>query len=404
MLLLKIAFRNLFRQKRRSLFTGAGMVLGYVLISFTVSLTEGTYEQIINGYTGSHTGHLQVHQKDYLEAPSLYKLIDRPHSVYSALRSEDQVRSFAPRVISGALAYHKNHSTGVLLRGISPEREELTTKFSKLISRGTGFTEDDEHTIIITQQLTKTLKAQIGDELVFISQGADGSIANDLYRIKGVIDEKEQGVEPNLVLMPLKTLQEFLALEDRIHEIAVVLESYKGARAFSQKFAGQLQNPQLSVDSWQVVIKEFYAAMEADKKGNNISLAIIVVVVSIGILNTILMSVLERTREFGVLKAIGTSPRQVFSLIVLENLIMSAMSFIVGLVIALGLNYYFTVNEILLAEPLSYGGLSFTGMKTTMTLYSFTMPAFVVFFSAFMVSLWPGYRAASVLPVEAMRS
>ena len=117
-ILFKMAYRNLFRQKRRSLLTIAGMVLGYVLISFSVSLTEGTYHQIIESFTATHTGHIQIHYKDYVDVPSLYKTLKRPNQIYQVLDQDDEIQSYAPRVYSGALVHYQTHSSGVRLQGI----------------------------------------------------------------------------------------------------------------------------------------------------------------------------------------------------------------------------------------------------------------------------------------------
>ncbi|MCB0422550.1 MAG: FtsX-like permease family protein, partial [Bdellovibrionales bacterium] len=193
-----------------------------------------------------------------------------------------------------------------------------------------------------------------------------------------------------------------------IHEVAIQLKdlsmAQEKAALLNRLFESRFSKEPIRVASWQVVLKEFYTAMQIDKKGNNVSLGIIILVVSIGILNTVLMSVLERTREFGVLKAVGTSPRQIFSLIIMENFFLAVSSLIIGAAISSLLILYFSSHEITLSQPLDYGGLQFSGMRTRWDSISFIVPSVAVLAAALVVSLWPGWRASQIIPVEAMRA
>lgn len=402
-MIFKMALRNILRQKRRSFLTALGMIFGMVIMSFSISLVDGTYGTIIETFTKGQSGFLQIHAGDYLNNPSLYKNIKYPQKVTKVLDREQNIIGYTPRVYAAGLAFFKNKSTGISLQGIDPEREKLVTGLNLKWSNNVNFKDSEERAVIVSSRLAGFFNLVAGDALVIISQGADGSIANDKYRVKGFFDAKKNGLNSQLIYIPLNTMQEFLSLGDRVHEYAIltkdILQSRKDSIRLAQKLPASLN---LAVAPWQVVLKDFYQAMEADKQGNRITLGILIFMVALGILNTVLMSVMERTREFGVLKAIGTRPQTIFKLILLENSLLACFSLFIGMSISIALVYYFSVHEIKLREAFNYGGLEFTGMRGILSYKVILVPAAVVYFSSLLVSLWPAFRAALIEPIKAM--
>jgi putative ABC transport system permease protein len=152
------------------------------------------------------------------------------------------------------------------------------------------------------------------------------------------------------------------------------------------------------------VAKSFYRSMQLDKDSMWVMLLIIIFMVAVAVLNTVLMSVLERTREYGVLRAMGTAPGQVFRLVIIEVLIMAAVGVIIGCGFAYIINSALSVQGIPMPESLSYGGVDFTRMYTEINARSFYLPAISVMFSAFIVSLFPALKAARIAPAKAMRT
>lgn len=402
-MIVKIALRNIFRQRKRSLFTAIGMIFGMVVVSFSISLTDGSYSKIINTFTKNISGHVQIHSLSYLDSPSLYKSLKNYDELSNILNEDKRIKSFTSRVYSGGLGFHKVKSTGLSIQGIDPVNEESVTGVNRKFLNNVRFESANERAVIITKNLSNLLKISIGEKLVIISQGGDGSIANDLYKVKGLVDSKKSGLGPNLVLMPIATLQEFLSMGDRVHEISILLKDIEESRNISKDLQARLSPiEKVEVSPWPIVLKDFYKAMQVDKQGGYVSMGIIILVVSIGILNTVLMSVLERTREFGVLKAIGTRPFDIFKLIVIENAILCFLSLVVGLIISSVIVYYFSINEILLSESINYGGIEFSGMNTVFTAKVFIVPSIVVLLSTMLVTLLPAIRAALILPIKAM--
>jgi len=145
MLILKMAFRNIFRQRRRSILTGLNMMMGFFLAALFIGWEDGSYNYIIDVFTQNRLGHIQIHEKTYLDRPSLYKTIDETSSISKKLEATEGVESWAPRIYSAGLASVAEKSAGVQIIGIDPQREKETTQFDKKIVEGRNFSEGPSH-------------------------------------------------------------------------------------------------------------------------------------------------------------------------------------------------------------------------------------------------------------------
>ncbi|HCC46757.1 MAG TPA: ABC transporter permease [Elusimicrobia bacterium] len=404
MLIFRMALRNVFRNRRRSLLTGLMMAGGFVLFSATIGISEGTYGSLIDMFTRSRTGHAQVHAAGYLERPSLYKAIKDPDRAGRVLDGLPEVEAWAPRVYTPALAFAGSKTVGAQVMGIDPARERRAMRLEGQLAGG-AFVEDvPSDGVVISARLASALSIKTGDEFSLIGQGADGSIANDNFRVAGVLSASGSAFEGPWCLMHIDKAREFMALGSRAHEIALVFTDYRKAREDAALVSAALGDPALDAQPWQVTEKEFYQAMLLDKKGGDITNYVIMLIVAVGVLNTILMAVLERTREYGVLKALGTRPADVFLLIMAEVFILALIASAAGALGALGLNHYLANHGIPLPNPISYGGVKFTVMQSAVTAETFSRPAWTVLLSALAVGIFPALKAARITPVKALSS
>lgn len=404
MIILKIAFRNIFRHKRRSLLTGMMMAGGCGLFALFFGMVDGTYGNLIDMFTRDHTGHIQVHSKGYLDKPSIYKAIKEPAAIGRKIGSLEYVQSWAPRVYTPALAFAGKKTTGVTVMGIDPEMETRTTRIKSKVTSGRFISDTPMEEVVISSGLAQVLKAELGGEIALIGQGIDGSVANGLYKVVGITGGEGKSYGDSKCYMHIKTSQEFLSMGSSIHEIAVVLTDHSKTKEMTGIINASLDDPLLDVDPWQVVEAQFYKAMQADLKGNRYSIIVFTIIIAVGVLNTILMVVLERTREFGVLKAIGTRPDQIFKLIVLETIFLSILSIIAGTGIGVLANWWFHVYGVTYPTPIEYGGYIFERLTSEISLRSIIFPPLIIIGTALMVSIWPAVRAAKIIPVKAMRS
>lgn len=404
LLLLKMSIRNLLRHRRRSFFTILGMCFGFAILSISISMTNGTYEGLIQMFTSTEVGHLQVLHKEYIDKPNIYKRIKNVSKVISEINSGDSEILISPRLESGGMAYFSEKSVGIRTVAVDINSEEKFLALSKKIKEGNYFSSNSEYSIIISEKIQNILKINIGQDLVIISQSIDGSVANDYFKVIGIISDKKIMGDPMVSYIPLKTGQEFFVMGDSAHRIVVKIKNINKIENYKEVINSKITNELLSVKSWKEVQKEFYKAMETDKNGNIVMSGIIMFMVSMGVLNTILMSVLERTREFGVLKAVGTLPSQIFKLILIEVFILSIIASVMGGFIAFPVNYYLTKVGIKLEHATSVGGIEFSHMKSVLDLESILLPFALITIVSFIVSFIPAIRASKISPVEAMRS
>lgn len=402
-MIIKMAFRNIFRQKRRTILTALSMFGGFVMAAIFIGWADGSYNNIIDNFTRYNFGHIQIHQKDYLHRPSLYKTVNNYAEIEKELGRIEGIDSWAPRIYSAGLVSVGEKSHGARIIGIDPSREKATTAFDQKLVQGRNFSPQPNLETIIGKGLAKVLQAELDDHIVIVSQAADGSIANDRYKIVGIVDTGDEMSDRISFYLHLKDAQELLVLGNRVHEVAVTVHKLDLVSPVAKALNNAVDNKYLSAAPWQEFARSFYLAMKADMEGMWISLFIIVLIVAVGVLNTVLMSVLERTREYGVLKAVGTKPGQIIKLVLAEVNILAFFSILVGIGVGFLINSLLSSHGISLSEGFSYGGMEFKTLKSEINARSFYIPAVTVFFSATFVGLFPALKAAHTDPAQSMR-
>jgi putative ABC transport system permease protein len=381
------------------------MAGGYMLFVFSMSLLEGSWSNVVDIFTLDHTGHIQVHKDDYAKRPKIHKTIENPTAVETTLKNHEDVTGWAPRVYSSALAYGGNKTSIAQIFGIDPELEPTVTRILQKVSEGQYFNAqpnpDGYFSAMIGRGLANSLRLDVGDEIVLISSGADGSIANDIFIITAIVGNTTS-FDRLGVFLPLTVAQEFLSIGGEVHEFALLARN----KHDNEQLAVTLQSlmPSLKVSPWQQIEATFYRTMQSDKQGNYFTMALIVFIVFVGVLNTVLMSVLERTKEFGVLKSIGCRPSELVKLIFIETVMLASISISVGLALILPVIVWFTEVGIKLDISVDMGGVVFDTMKGDLSAYVVFMPMGFMLLTAALISLPPGLRAARILPRVALGS
>ena len=379
------------------------MLVGFVLASFFIGWADGTYNNIIDGFTRNRLGHIQIHSTGYLDNSSLYKTIGNPEGVGDRIEAIPRIDSWTPRVFAAGLVSVNDQSSGGRIIGIDPEREQRTTKIADKLVDG-EYLSSVSNQALVGMTLATVLEAEVGDNLIIVSQAADGSIANDIYRIIGSIDTGDPGLNRSAVYLTLTDAQELFELGNRVHEIAITVDRLNHVEGVVNTLVQRLADRGLEVDSWKTFASEFYRAMQADKNGMYLSLLVVVIVVAITILNTLLMSVLERQKEYGVLRAIGTRPGRIVSMVVTETVLLAVASIAAGSLLGFLLNLYFSRHGIALANPIEWGSVQFRSLKGEVNARSFYLPTLTVLLTSLLVCLPPALRAARTEPAETMRT
>lgn len=403
MLIFKMSFRNLIRQKRRTIFTALSMIVGFVMASLFIGWADGSYNHIIDSFTRNRLGHIQIHSKGYLEKPILYNNMGNYNKIIDRIKKTKHITNWTPRIYSGGLTSIDKNSSGARIIGVDPERENSMTNLSSKIIKGKYFSKDKEKELLLGKGLARVLNAEIGDSLVLVSQAADGSMANEKYLISGVLDLNNDISNRSSIYMNLNEAQRLFVLNNRVHEIAINVDHLKNVDKVQNLLKNKLNSKRLDIEGWKEFAKSFYRAMKADMKGMWVSLIVVVVVVAIGVLNTVLMNVLERRREYGLLKSLGTKPKDIVKLVVCETTLLAFFSIIIGTILGLIVNFYFSKHGIAFPEAIEWGGMTFKYMKSEISLRSFIIPAVTVVISAVFVSFFPALKAARTKAAEVMR-
>lgn len=376
---------------------------GFVLACFTIGWMEGTYNNIINTFTRTQLGHIQIHYDDYLDRPKIYKTIKDPDKVGATIMKIKGIDAWAPRILSSGLASLGDKTTGIQIIGIDPKLEDNATSFNKKIIRGEPFTEKASHQVILGKSLAKILKADIDSEVVVISQGADGSLANDIYKVTAIIESGDDLGDRTAFYLHIDDARELLVLYGQVHEIVVICDNLDRVREKAAEISAALDNPNYSVEPWQEFAKSFYNAMQSDKQGGWIMMFVVVLIVAVGVLNTVLMTVLERRREYGVLRAIGMRPYDIFQMVIIEVSVMGIIGVVIGSVLGFAANYFFSIHGIPMPYEYTYGGMLFSKGYTELNYMEFYIPAIAVIGSALLIAIMPSLKAAHVEPARAMR-
>ncbi len=402
-MILKIAFRNIFRQRRRTLLTALTMLGGFTLAAISIGWSDGSYSYIINMFTRNQLGHIQIHATGYRDRPSIYKTIDDFKKIGVQIDSTRGVESWTPRLFSSGLVSVDDKSAGARIIGVDPVRENRSTNFDQKIVRGKNLPDTAARQAVIGNGLAKTLHADIGDTILFVSQAADGSIANDLYHIAGFLESGNDMSDRMSFYLHLDDAQELLVLDDKIHEIAMVCEKLNTVKKITADLSNKFSGRDLEVVPWQVFARTFYQAMKADKQGMWIMLFVIILIVAVGVLNTILMSVLERQEEYGLLKAVGTRPAGIVVLVLAEVSILALFSNVAGIVLGVIANSLLAEHGLQLPQSFTFGGVEFSTMYSEVSLRSLYIPFITVLVAATLVCIFPAVRAARTEPARTMR-
>jgi ABC-type lipoprotein release transport system permease subunit len=398
-----MAFRNIFRQKRRSILTTLTMFGGFVLTMVAVGMTDGNFNGMIDMFTRNSMGHIQVHARGYLDRPSLHKVIPDYPAAGDKIGRVEGVEAWAPRVFSAGLASVGEKTAAAVLTGIDPVLETRATRFDKKIYEGRPPAAAPAKEAAIGRGLAKTLKAKLDDDLVFVTQGFDGSLANEKYRLVGFVDSGNEAADRNSFFLHIADAQELLVLEGRAHEIAVVVPKLNLVSGMTDSIEAALSDPRLSVEPWQEFARGFYTAMQAENKEHQVSLLVIFVIVAIGVLNTTLMSVLERRREHGLLKALGTRPGRLFRMIMSEVLLMAFGSIAVGSALGTAVNLYLSRHGFKLSQAFTFGGMVLDTLRVEISARCYIIPTVLVLASALIVAVYPALKAARTDPARSIR-
>lgn len=405
-LLIKLAWRNIWRNKRRSLLTLCAIVFATFASVAMRGMQIGTYELNISNAVNMFSGYLQLQKKGYQQNPSLNKNFKYTNNIKEKLESDENVISFAPRVYADGLISYKDNSLGAAIFGIDPQKEKTTATFINRINDGRFFTTTDSYEIVLGTKLLQNLKAGIGDDIVILAQGFDGSLGNLKFKIVGTVKMGMQEFDASTAFIGLETAQDLVAMYGRIHALAIKVNDISLVEPVKTELAEKIDDPDLVLLSWDEIMSDFKQSIELDNVSGIFMLLILIVIVAFGILNTVLMSVTERFNEFGIILSIGIPQIKLVSLVFIETLFLTMIGVIIGDVIGWFINYMLILNPIEFGGELGriyeeYGFLP--RMESTNTISIFINTTLTIVIVSLLSSLYPAYRTYKLEPLKGIR-
>ncbi len=404
---LRLAWRNLWRQPRRTWLTTGAMVFSNVLLVFMISLQFGMYGLMIENTLKMLTGHLQVQAPGYKDEQKIRQVVPDISALAGSLRAELDSDRIAARATAFALASSADRSYGVQVFGVEPAYEPAVSSLPGLVREGRFLNDPGAAEIVIGRVLARNLRVAPGDELTLLGSGRDGSFAAAVATVVGIYESGIADMDRALAQLPLGFFQDVFTMQGAGHQIVLEAESLNAVPELHARVETSLPvGEDLVVHDWDSLQAGLKQMIQADISSAFFMYAVLVVLVAFSVLNTQLMSVLERTREFGIVMALGLTPARLGRLVMLETAMMGVIGLLLGALLGGAITWWFSVHGF------TYPGLEELSsmlnlpdrMYPRVTLASVLIGPAVVFLFTLLSALYPAFRLRRLEPVEAMRA
>ncbi len=342
---LRIAWRNIWRNKKRTLITISSITLAVVMAVFTRSFQEGTYAKMIENAVGKFTGYVQVHQKDYWDDKTIDNGITVNDTLVREILSLKNVEGVNLRLESFSLASFGNSTKGTLVMGIDPEKETQMLDLKDKMIKG-NYIRPADRSIILGSKLADYLKIDVGDTLVLLGQGHWGQSAIGAFPVKGILKMPAPDIDRQIVFMPLMLAREFFSFENGVTSLVVISEESDQAQEITDAINASIDTTQYKAITWQEMAPEMLQQIEGDKVGGIFMIAILYMIIAFGVFGTVLMMTEERKREFAVMVAIGMQKTKLMLVSFYETILMNSIGVILGVIITVPLIIYFNIYPI----------------------------------------------------------
>jgi ABC-type lipoprotein release transport system permease subunit len=397
-----MARRNVWRNQRRSVVTVGAMTLALVAMMLYAGLMEGYIRSMERNVLDLEVGDMQLFAGDYRENPDIYTRIQQPDAVLSSLQEAGYPAT--GRLLGFGLAANEEASAGVSLRGIDVSADALVSGVHQELMIGEWLEPDDDKGVVLGRRLARTLAVAPGDEILVLSQGADGSMAYDLFTVRGVLRGIADATDRTGMFMTQAAFRELMVVPDGVHQIIVRRPSDVELASAALRVSEVVAD--LEVNTWRDLMPTVATMIDSARGLIFIMFIIFYLAVAILILNAMLMAVFERIREIGVLKALGVGPFDVLRLIGTETAIQTGLAVAIGLVLGIpGLlllqRYGIDMSELV-------GGVAVMGIamdpiwRGHITSQVILGPVFTLVGIVAIAVIYPALKAALIEPVEAI--
>ena len=401
---IKLAFRNLFRNTRRTILTVMLISLSLTALIAVDAVVRGMLTLFVENVTSTLNGEAQIHRVGYRENLDVDLFLDNSMEIEQALSQDAALQSYSPRVISGGMISSSYNVSAGLLYGIDADREQTISKVAQAIVRGEYLTGEDSE-LLIGQSMAELLEVDLGDRIVLtLSETNTGELAQALFRISGILEFGMRELDDNFVFINIVSARKALAMSDQqTHEFVLTFVNPEDAENPDSGIFKQLNDEEIEALGWLDLNREIGLIIELMAYSSLVVGAVLFLLASLGVINSMFMSIYERIYEFGVIKAIGTRPEEVTRLILCEAFLLATISCGIGLLLG------FAVNSWTFANGIGFGEMEFQGIAISNNIFGefhisqFTQFPIYVVILTIAAAIYPARFAARIIPSEALQ-
>ncbi len=405
MFLMRVAFRNVFRHKRRSLLIIVSIVIGIIIVIFIQSLFRGRRVTLNESVIRFKTGHLQLHARGYEEKSRRLPLdlsIENPDEIKAIIGDIEGIESITSRVEFSTMISNGVDTMMLLGIAVEPSKEEGRGLIDEMISEG-SYLSDGDQGILIGEALAKAMGITLGDTVMLYSQTLYGAQNLMDFDVKGIF-KTGSPFDKSAVFISLPKAQEFLDMGDSVTEVMIQLKDNDYLEKVTEEIAGRLNDHDIELHSWRYYARELLADLEGDSIFMAAFNIFLFFLVTIGIVDVMTMSVFERIREIGMIRAMGLKSREVVILFILEALIIGVIGAVIGSILGEAISWYFDVVGIPMPEMtkeigVAIGDRLYASVSGRDVVLALAIGIIVAVFG----SIYPAYIASKMRPVEALR-
>ncbi|MGD8910230.1 MAG: ABC transporter permease [Chromatiales bacterium] len=331
---LRLALRNLLRNRRRTTISLLTMVFGIAVLTLLSALNDGWLSQMKSNFILSYTGHVQVHARGFEVSQNLRDSIDNPDEVTRLMESYPEVSSWTQRIRSSGLASHGGSSSGIQIMATDSEQETWVTSMHEHVIEGEWLRPGMSKDLLLGITIAQTIGAKIGDRVILMTQRPSGEMVSEVFSLSGILETGAPQIDRTLALIPLNTAQAWLKMGKSVTDIVMRADQHDDTDLIVRLFRQQLSEKTYEIMPWQILDPMVKQWLEFSDAYGLVVILVVVILVLTEILNTMLISLHERQKELGVITAIGTTRFQLFSMLLLEAVLLiligASLGYLVG--------------------------------------------------------------------------
>lgn len=399
----KIASRNLWRSKKRSLTIMVAVSIGLWSGIFLIAFYNGMIEERINNAISSEISHIQLHNNEFRKENDLKFTLPNGSKIMQQISSDNSVKAITGRIIIKGMIGSASGSSGITINSIEPNQEKIITNLPKKIIEGFYFNSKKSNEIIISAKNAKKLKINLKKKVVLTFQDINGNLASSAFRVCGIYKTINAPYDDANVFVKINDIDSIAGIPKEINEIAIVLNTNNSLDEFQKKI--QTNFPKIEVKNWKEIAPELGLTVTVGNQMAYIFMGIILFALAFGIINTMMMSILERTREIGMLLALGMNRSKIFSMILIETFLLVLVGCPFGILLAfitIGITNKTGINFSKFSEVYSSFGYN-PIIYPSLTLKQFGIIMLLIVFTALFSAIFPARKALKINPAESLK-